>query len=97
MTISLYKPTEEPMLFTPAEFSVCIRMDGMLPVERVAELLGCVKLLVDVLASGPDYVLYSVFDCEGEVNPIGMEVFEALTGQPCDEDPLRGPILCLCL
>ncbi|ALW86347.1 hypothetical protein AUC43_15390 [Hymenobacter sedentarius] len=97
MTISLYKPTEEPLLLTPTQFSADIHCNGQLPVDRVAELLGCAKLLVDVLASGPDYVMYSVFDCEGEINPIAMEVFEALTGEPCEDDPLRGPILCLCL
>ena len=97
MTISLYKPNEEPLVLTPAEFSEDIHVNGLLPVERVAELLGCVKLLVDVLASGPDYVFYSVFDCEGEINANAMEVFTALTGEPCDDDPLRGPILVLCL
>ena len=97
MTISLYEPAEEPLLLTPNEFSRDIHVNGKLPVERVAELLSCAKFLVDVLASGPDYVLYSVFDCEGELNPIAMEVFTALTGEPCDDDPLRGPILCLCL
>ena len=97
MTISLYKPMEEPMLFTPAEFSDCINIKGMLPVERVAGLLGCAPNMVDVLATGNDYAMYSVFDCEGDVNPIAMEVFTALTGVPCDNEPLRGPILCLCI
>ena len=97
MTISLYKPAEEPMLFTPNEFSKDIHVNGMLPVERVAGLLGCAPNMVDVLATGNDYAMYSVFDCEGDVNPIAMEVFTVLTGVPCNDEPLRGPILCLCI
>lgn len=98
MTISLYKPRAKPQLLTPAEFSENIRCDRLMPVERIAGLLECAPGMVDVLAHGKDYLIYSVFDCVADVNSIGMEVFTALTGHACEDDePLRGPLLVLCL
>ncbi|MET4072961.1 hypothetical protein [Hymenobacter sp. UYCo722] len=98
MTICLYKPKAEPQVLTPAEFSENIRYDRLMPVERIANLLECDPGKVDVLAFGKDYIFYSVFDCVAGVNPIGMEVFTALTGHACEDDePLRGPLLVLCL
>jgi len=64
----------------------------------VPELLGCEPGLVDVLASGPNYVVYSVFDYEaGPVNEEAMQKLTSLTGMTFeldDEDAvLLGPVL----
>jgi hypothetical protein len=64
----------------------------------VPELLGCEPGLVDVLASGPGYVAYSVFDYEaGPVNMEAMRELTDLTGvtfEPDDGDAvLLGPVL----
>lgn len=64
---------------------------------QVPALLGCVPGLVDVLASGPNYVAYSIFDCEDEVNPTAMAAVGKLSGVRFDIDDedatLRGAIL----
>ncbi|MBU6122274.1 hypothetical protein [Hymenobacter siberiensis] len=53
--------------------------------------------LVDVLASGPDYVAFSIFDFEGEVNLAAMEAVAEISGHDfdaADEDQtLAGPVL----
>ncbi|WP_345051056.1 hypothetical protein [Hymenobacter glaciei] len=65
--------------------------------EQVPALLGCRPELVDVLACGPEYVAYSVFDCEGETNQAAMAAVAAVTGvafKAEDEDAvLRGAVL----
>lgn len=65
--------------------------------EEVANHLGCVKGLVDVLDCGPDYVAYSVFDCESAVNKSAMVALEMISGHHYDledeDQVLRGPIL----
>ena len=65
--------------------------------EQVPGLLGCAPELVDVLASGPEYVAYSVFDSEGEANPAAMAAVAAVSGVAFDledEDAvLRGAVL----
>lgn len=65
--------------------------------DIVPGLLHCAPELVDVLASGQGYVAYSVFDCEGEVNPEAMAALGALTGVSFDagneDELLRGPVL----
>ena len=65
--------------------------------EQVPALLGCTLGLVDVLASGPGYVAYSVFDCEGETNYAAMDAVAVVSGvtfDPDNEDSvLCGPVL----
>ncbi|GAB3879718.1 hypothetical protein GCM10028824_43650 [Hymenobacter segetis] len=65
--------------------------------DLVPGLLRCSPKLVDVLANGPGYIVYSVFDCEDEINPAAMEVVGKLTGQSFDieneDEILRGPVL----
>lgn len=59
--------------------------------EQVPALLGCAPELVDVLASGPDYVAYSVFDSEEAVNEAAMAAVAAISGiafNAEDEDTL---------
>jgi hypothetical protein len=59
--------------------------------EQVPVLLNCVLELVDVLASGPGYVVYSVFDCEEPINLEAMTAVAEVSGvvfDPDDEDAL---------
>jgi hypothetical protein len=69
-----------------------VRVPGQVPV-----LLSCTPGLVDVLASGPDYVVYSVFDSEGPVNPEAMVAVSQVSGEAFDLDDedtvLRGAVL----
>lgn len=65
--------------------------------DQVPGLLGCAPGLVDVLASGPEYAAYSVFDSEGEANPAAMAAVAEVSGQAFDaaddDQVLMGPVL----
>ena len=54
--------------------------------SAVPILLGCAAELVDVLASGPSYVAYSIFDSEGVTNPVAMEAVSGVSFDLEDED-----------
>ncbi len=64
---------------------------------RVSAILNCSLGLVDVLASGPHYVAYSVFDCEGDTNQSAMYSVALLSGASFDstdnDSILCGPVL----
>lgn len=74
-------------------------LDNFMPsLEHVALLLGCNSLLVDVLATGNDYVSFSIFDYECDtVNLEAMVTLSQLTGcqfdMTDDDQVLRGPVL----
>lgn len=65
--------------------------------DQVPALLGCTPGLVDVLASGPEYVAYSVFDSEEDANLAAMAAVATVSGVAFDveaEDAvLRGAVL----
>ena len=61
--------------------------------ERVPVLLDCAPELVDVLASGPGYVAYSVFDCEGPVNEAAMAAVAEVSGVTFDAED-EDAVLC---
>ena len=65
--------------------------------DQVPGLLGCAPGLVDVLASGPEYVAYSVFDSDEDANPTAMAAVAAVSGVAFDADDedavLRGAVL----
>ena len=69
--------------------------------EQVAEQMGCAVNLIDVQASGPNYVAYTVFDYEGPINLLGMAEVARLSGVPLDpeeeDEQLCGPILVVTL
>lgn len=98
MTTTLYRPDARPQSL-PA--SIFLMQPGSSQVvqdaARAAELLGCAPGLVDVLACGNGYLVYSVFDDEGEVNPAAMAAVAEVSGiglDPTNEDEvLRGPVL----
>ena len=65
--------------------------------DLVPEILNCAPGLVDVLATGTGYIVYSIFDFEGEINLSAMKAVSVLTNILFDienqDDVLRGPIL----
>lgn len=95
MNALLYLPQQLPQTIEPDGLSVQVGFAQVL--ERVAVLLDCTPELVDVLASGPEYVAYSIFDSEGEVNLSAMVAVTEISGvafEAEDEDAvLRGAVL----
>jgi hypothetical protein len=98
MNATLYLPQQPPK----AVSTDGMRMpnpEGFASVpEQLPALLGCYRELVDILACGPDYVAYSVFDYEGgPCNEKAMQVLANLTGHSFnldDEDcTLHGPVI----
>ena len=98
MTVTLYQPGANPRDIFPKDYEVRLS-DGQVVqnVEQAAELLDCHASLVDVLACGAGYVIYSVFDCEGPQNIPAMAAVASVTGiefDPANDDELlRGPVL----
>lgn len=95
---TLYIPQQEPDTLLADGLQLPDPVTGLAPLpERVAVLLNCAPKLVDVLANGPRYVVYSIFDCEGEVNYRAMTAIGELAGQAFDIDDedsiLRGAVL----
>ena len=98
MNATLYLPHQAPQAVPTEGLVLPNPATGLVGVpDAVPTLLGCVPGLVDVLACGPMYVAYSIFDCEDEVNPAAMETVGELSGvsfELGDEDAtLRGAIL----
>jgi hypothetical protein len=85
MNATLYLPQQPPQKVSAEGLSLPDASTGFARVpEQVPALLGCALGLVDVLASGPGYVVYSVFDCEGEVNYAAMAAVAEVSGVAFD-------------
>ena len=101
MNITLYKPPEAPQQMLPFENAESLVKGSNLPMERIAELMGCGSGMIDVQASGPNYVIYTIFDYDGPVNLLGMAEVARLSGVPLDpeeeDEQLCGPILVVTL
>lgn len=98
MQVTLYLPQQPPKTFPIDGLSTLDLSARFAAVpQEVSMLLDCAPGLVDVLASGPDYVVYSVFDCEGLVNYTAMAAVARVSGVTFDaqnEDTvLCGPVL----
>jgi len=98
MNATLYLPYQLPQAVSVDGLSLPDPVTGLARVsEQVPVLMGCARGLVDVLASGPGYVAYSVFDCEGPVNEAAMTAVAEMSGvgfDLADEDAvLCGPVL----
>lgn len=98
MNATLYLPQQPPQTVSVRGLSLPDVGTGFARVpEQVSAMLGCAPELVDVLASGDEYVAYSVFDCEGPVNEAGMAAVAELSGVAFDADDedaiLCGPVL----
>lgn len=98
MQATLYLPQQPPQAVPVDDFrqlDLSTRFAAVPP--GVSALMSCAPELVDVLASGSDYVAYSVFDCEGLVNQTAMAAVAKVSGvifDVEDEDTvLRGPVL----
>jgi hypothetical protein len=87
VTITLYSPKHGAINRTVNDFSI----------QDAAKLLGCVPSLVDVLAREKGYIVYTIFDCECDANPVGTQAVAELTGVDFDasneDELLRGPVL----
>jgi len=98
MPATLYQPAAAPQpvsdqgLWTP---QAALTFSGLS--DLVPGLLHCAPELVDVLASGQGYIVYSIFDCEGEINLEAMAAVGAVTDMSFDieneDEVLRGPVL----
>jgi hypothetical protein len=98
MTATLYAPHQPPLSVPTERLSLPDATTGFARVpEQVHALLGCVPELVDVLASGAGYVIYSVFDGEGAVNEAAMIAVTEVSGVAFDAEDedavLHGPVL----
>ena len=100
MIATLYLPQQPPQAVPTEGLSLPDPATGFAQVtEQVSALLGCAPELVDVLASEPNYVAYSVFDSEESVNEAAMTAVTAVSGvafDAADADMiLCGPVLIL--
>ncbi|MDO7848683.1 hypothetical protein Q5H92_20120 [Hymenobacter sp. M29] len=98
MRVTLYQPGQPSEDIAPNGFSVD-KDSGQVVQDavRASELLGCMPALVDVLACGEGYLMYSVFDYEGAQNHAAMSVLAEISGIGSDagddDEVLRGPVL----
>ena len=92
MNATLYLPQQPPSIVSAQGLCIPNATTGFVRIPaQVPALLGCALELVDVLASGPDYVAYSIFDCEGDINPAAMAAVAEVSGVSfdlSDEDTL---------
>ena len=98
MKATLYLPSQPPQDVSTEGLSLPDLATGHAQVpEQVCALLGCAQELVDVLACGATYVVYSVFDYEGDKNLVAVDVVAALSEAAFNHDDedavLCGPIL----
>lgn len=97
MQATLYIPNQPPQLVSTIGLSLPLPTEYTFISDEVVQLLGCARGLVDVLDSGPDYVAFSIFDYEGENNPLAMNALSAVSGHHYDaedeDQALQGPIL----
>lgn len=99
MNATLYLPQQPPQVVSSEGLVMPDLATGFVRVpDAVPTLLGCAPGLVDVLACGPRYVAYSVFDYEGgAVNSAGMQAVAEVSGASFDSDDeesiLRGAVL----
>lgn len=98
MIATLYPPSQEPLIVNPEGLYLPDIQTGLVPYSsRAASLLGCAPQLVDILACGPDFVVYSIFDYEGAANVKAMAALSRIIGHQFDisddEQIIRGPVL----
>lgn len=94
MKATLYLPEQLPQSVSTEGLRLPDSQSGFAHVpEQVAKLLGCKPTLVDVLACGPDYAAYSIFDCEDRPNYSAMTAVTEVSGVSFNIDD-EGSILC---
>lgn len=87
MNATLYLPHQLPQAVPTEGLVMPDSATGFVNVpEQVPVLMGCAPSLVDVLATGPGYVAYSIFDCEEPVNLSAMAAVSKVSGIEFDPD-----------
>ncbi|MGI4886133.1 MAG: hypothetical protein ACRYFR_14345 [Janthinobacterium lividum] len=94
MNVILYIQGQLPQPIDPTGYTFFPKVEQVL---LAGAALGCMPSMVDVLASGPAYLVYMVFDSEAEINEPGMlaagEVIGTAFDAEDDDQVLRGPVL----
>lgn len=97
MTAHLYLPGESPRPVSAAGFTLPDANGYARVPAEAASLLGCAPGLVDVLDSGANYVVYTIFDSEDTANLGATQAAAALASTSFDtedeDELLRGPVL----
>lgn len=98
MNVTLYQTDTQPQSLLATGFILDAKSGWIVQNQgQAAKFLGCVPSLVDVMASGQGYLIYSIFDYDGAANFSAMAAFTALTGIALDvsdeDEVLRGPVL----
>jgi hypothetical protein len=87
MNATLYLPHQLPQAVPAEGLVIPDPATGFVKVpEQVSVLMSCAPILVDVLATGPGYVAYSIFDCDGPVNLPAMTAVAKVSGIVFDPD-----------
>ncbi len=95
MTATLYSPGKAPVNVSAESLYLPDKQTGLVAhSDRAAMILGCAPQLVDILASGSDFVIYSIFDSEGPVNEGATQALRRLS-KAFGNEALLGPILLL--
>ena len=94
MKAIIYQPGQPEQPYEAKDFTLDTTADQIV---LASTALRCSPEMVDILASGKNYLAYSVFDDERDINIPAMQVLTDLTGfefNITDEDMvLRGPVL----
>jgi hypothetical protein len=98
MNATLYHPKNGPIEVPIEGLYLPDATTGFVPhSDKAALLLDCSPHLVDVLACGPGFVAYSIFNAEGEVNLAAMAAVADISGisfdEQSDDETLQGPVL----
>lgn len=96
MNATLYRPNQKPEPILRHNFTLPGSEGYAKVTTEAAELLGCRLEGVDILVTGPEYTIYSVFDSTDEINTAAMEALQELTLNKFfleEDEVLRGNIL----
>ncbi|TFZ62975.1 hypothetical protein E4631_23905 [Hymenobacter sp. UV11] len=97
MNVTLYLPNQQPIAKSAEGFTTPGTNRFAQVPTQAAELLSCAPELVDVLASAPNYVVYTVFDSEDLANPEATHAVIELAQNISDvingDELLRGPVV----
>ncbi|MBO0358598.1 hypothetical protein J0X19_11630 [Hymenobacter sp. BT186] len=95
MNAFLYQPGQREQIYSAEGFHPTTA--NVTQMARAARALECIPEMVDILASTPEYTVYTIFDHEGDPNLAATEAVAELTGIEFnldDEDQvLSGPVL----
>jgi hypothetical protein len=100
MRVTVFNPGKPPVNFDSADyFGTATGGRITAKFHRVAEQLKCRPSLVDLLAMGHGFALFSVFDALGQPNELAMQEFTRRTGMQLDPkdgvDMILGPVVML--